>query len=60
MIIKYTYLPITPLWQDMTRGQFLKRGLIVLNTKFPSPRLVVSPRLEKPVCPTIYPQLEGE
>ena len=27
---------------------------------FPSPRLVAIPKLKSPVCPTIYPYLEGE
>ena len=31
------------------------RSLTGLNSEFPSPRLVASPRLKNLVCPTIYP-----
>ena len=44
--------PTPPLGQDMTQGQFLSRVWI---QSFPSPRLVASPMLKNPVCPTIYP-----
>ena len=37
-----------------TRSIF-KRSLTDLNSEFPSPRLVASPRLKNPVFPTIYP-----
>ena len=47
--------PTPPLGQDMTHGQFLKRSLAGLNSDFPFPRLVASPRLKNLVCPTIYP-----
>ena len=47
--------PAPPLGQDMTQGQFLSRVLLVWIQSFPSPRLVASPRLKNPVCPTIYP-----
>ena len=46
-----SFLPPPQLGQDMTQGQFFKQSL----TGFPSPRLVASPRLKNPVCPTIYP-----
>ena len=31
-----------------------KWSLTGLNSEFPSPRLVASPRLKNPVCPNIY------
>ena len=51
----WLYLPTPPLGQDMTQGQFLMGDKQVWIQSFPSPRLVASPRLKKPVCPTIYP-----
>ena len=41
--------------QNMTQGQFLSGVQQVGIQNFPSPKLVASPRLKKPVCPTIYP-----
>ena len=38
-----------------TRSIFFKRSLTGLNSDFPSPRLVASPRLKNLVRPTIYP-----
>ena len=52
--------PTPPLGQDMTQDQFLSGVWQVLIQSIPSPRLVASPSLKNPVCPTIYPQLEGE
>ena len=43
----------------MTLGQFLSGVLQVWIQSFPSPRLVISPRLKKSVCPTIYPIAGG-
>ena len=42
-----------------TRSVF-KQILIGFNSSFPSSWLVISPRLKNPICPTIYPWLEGE
>ena len=53
----YPYLPTSPLGQDMTHGQFLSEQVWIQS--FPSPRLVASPRLKKPVCPTILPIAGG-
>ena len=47
--------PTPPPVQDMTQGQFLSRVWQVWIQSFHSPRLVASPRLKNPVCPTIYP-----
>ena len=49
------YLPTPPLRQDLTQCQFLSGVSEVSIQSFPSPRLVASPRLNNPVCPTIYP-----
>ena len=49
-----TIYPTPPLGQDMTQGQFLSGVQQVWIQSFPSPRLVASPRLKNPVCPTIY------
>ena len=53
--VNSSYLPTPPLGEDMTQGQFFKRSLTGLNSDFPSPRLVASPKLKNLVCPTIYP-----
>ena len=53
--LAYPYLPTPPLGQDMTEGQFLSGVSQVWIQSFPSPRLVASPRLKNPDCPTIYP-----
>ena len=36
---------------------FLLRSLTGFNSEIPSPRQIARPRLEIPVCPTIYPEL---
>ena len=51
----YPIYPTPPLGQDMTQGQFLSGVLQVWIHNFPSPRIVASPRLKNPVCPTIDP-----
>ena len=51
----YHIYPTPSLGQDMTQGQFLSGFLQVLIQSFPPARLVASPRLKNPVCPTIYP-----
>ena len=33
-VVWYTYLPIPPLWKDMTQGQFFKRSITGLNSEF--------------------------
>ena len=50
-----SYLPTPPLGQDMTQSQFLSGVLQVWIQNILSPRLVASPKLKNPVCPTIYP-----
>ena len=50
-----SYLPTSPLGQDMTQGQFLSGVSQVWIQSFPSSRLVASSRLKNLVCPTIYP-----
>ena len=55
----WSYLPTPPLGQDMTQGQFLSGVQQVWIQSFPSPRLVVSPRLKNLVRPTIYPYAGG-
>ena len=53
------YLPTPPHEQDVTQGQFLKQ-FNRFEFSFPSPWLVVIPRLKSLVYPTIFSQLEGE
>ena len=53
-LLGLSYLPTPPLGQDMTQGQFLSGVYQAGIQSFPSPRLVVSSRLKKSVCPTIY------
>ena len=52
--------PTPPLGKDMTQGQFLSGVSQVWIQSFPSLRLVASPRMKNLVCPTIYPELDGE
>ena len=58
MIFNPIYQPLRSgrIWQ----GQFLSGVKQVWIQIFPSPRIVASPRLNNPVCATIYPELEGE
>ena len=52
--ISLSYLPNPSARARYDTRSIFKRSLTGLN--FPSsPRLVVSPRLKNPVCPTIYP-----
>ena len=47
VILWCPYLPTPPFGQDMTQGQFLSGVYQVWIQRFPSPRLVASPRAEE-------------
>ena len=54
----HIYQPLR-LGRIVRQGQFFKRSFNRFEFSFPSPRLVASPRLKNPVCPTICPIAGG-
>ena len=53
---KVCIYPIPPPW---TGSWFLSQVQQIWIQSFPSPKLVATPRLKSPVCPTIHPELMG-
>ena len=46
--------------KKIEKQKYSKCDEFIMMQSFPSPRLIASPRLKNPVCPTIYPYLGGE